>query len=84
MHLLRNYSGRNTSVCSFDALVNFLKHGIISILVKVESEKTHGESINTIICTLTNGEQPKIKLLYQYLYSFMLRAFVLTLTSVSE
>ena len=40
---------------SFDALVSFIKHGIRSIVIKVESEKkTHGESINTIICTLTN------------------------------
>ena len=48
-------------MCSFDALVDFTKHGIISIVIKVGSEKTHGEIINTVICTLTNGEQPTNK-----------------------
>ena len=39
MHLSRNSSGRNTSVCSFSALFDFIKHGIYSIVIKVESER---------------------------------------------
>ena len=33
--------GKNTSVCSFDALFDLIKHGIESIVIKVESEKKH-------------------------------------------
>ena len=32
-------SGKNTSVCSFDALFDLIKHGIESIVIKVESKR---------------------------------------------
>ena len=31
-------------MCSFNALFDLIKHGIISIVIKVESEKTDGEN----------------------------------------